>query len=84
METLSAPTLVLHLTQKVSNSSSENVVVKTVMAGSEPNGLAFDLANGEMYIANYGSNTVTVINCVSNEVIKTVHVGTDPIGIIVG
>ncbi len=35
------------------------------------------------YITNYGSNTVSVIDTLTNQVIKTVSVGTGPFGVAV-
>ncbi len=46
-------------------------VTKIMPVGREPQGIAYNSANNNMYVANYGSNTVSVINSSSNTVIKT-------------
>lgn len=35
----------------------------------------------DIYVTNFGSNTVSVINSASDKVITTIHVGTNPIGV---
>ena len=42
-------------------SDSTNMVVKTLTLGSYPVGVAFDSHLNEVFVANSGSNTVTVI-----------------------
>src|SRR6267143_1580906 len=45
---------------------------------SEPFGIAFDLANKNVYVANYESNTVSVIDGRSNRITHTIPVGVNP------
>jgi len=47
----------------------------------EPWGIAYDPSNGYIYVANYGSGTVSVINGKNNTVIATIPVGSDPMGV---
>ncbi len=54
-----------------------NFIVSTVTVGSQAEAAAYDPINGYMYVANYGSNTVSVINS-SNSVIATFNVGSGP------
>jgi len=49
--------------------------------GSSPEGLAYDAANNYLYVANFDSNNVTVINCATNTIIGTIAVGSSPRGI---
>lgn len=45
---------------------------------SEPFGIAFDAANNNVYVANYESNTVSVINSRSNRITHAIPVGANP------
>ncbi|MHB2036957.1 MAG: YncE family protein [Nitrososphaerales archaeon] len=49
--------------------------------GSSPEGLAYDAANNYLYVTNFDSNNVTVINCATNTIIGTIAVGSLPRGI---
>jgi len=53
----------------------------TIPVGSSPVGVTFDPKNGEVYVTNAGSNTVSVIDSSTNTVTKTIPVGTDPVGV---
>jgi YVTN family beta-propeller protein len=55
--------------------------VATITVGGSPIGIAFNPDNGFMYVANSGSNTVSVINPVTNTVVATIPVGATPFGI---
>ena len=46
-----------------------------------PAGVAFDPANGYIYVANSNSNTVSVINGATNNVIANISVGLNPVGV---
>ncbi len=54
-------------------------IIKTVPAGSTPYFAAVNPATNQVYVANNGSNNVSVIDGTSNSVIKTITVGTSPI-----
>ncbi len=45
---------------------------------SQPLGIAFDPANNDIYVADFGSNTVSVISGATNTIIATIAVGTNP------
>src|SRR5712664_1321031 len=45
---------------------------------SEPFGIAFDPTNNNVYVANYESNTVSVIDSKSNRITHAISVGTNP------
>ena len=53
-----------------------------ITVGTSPSGIAYDPAKGEIYVANSGYNTVSVISDSSNSVIKTVTVGNGPTGVV--
>jgi YVTN family beta-propeller protein len=50
--------------------------VSSIDVGSQPEFAAYDTGNGYVYVANEGSNNVSVIN--GTKVVGTVSVGTDP------
>ena len=43
------------------NIARADSVIATVPVGVNPRGIAFDSANGNIYVANFGSDTVSVI-----------------------
>jgi YVTN family beta-propeller protein len=53
----------------------------TIPVGSEPTGIDFDQSNQRDYVANYGSNNVSLINGVGTEY-GSVTVGTEPDGVV--
>ena len=55
--------------------------VATIPVGSIPIGVAFNPDNGFVYVANFNSNTVSVIDPSTNTVVATIPVGTNPVGI---
>jgi YVTN family beta-propeller protein len=57
-------------------------VVATKTVGNEPVGVAFDSANGNLYVSNRGSNTVSVINGLTNSIVGSpISVGNGPRGV---
>jgi YVTN family beta-propeller protein len=57
------------------------IVTTTISVGTAPTGVAYDSARSEIFVANSGSNTVSIISDVNNAVVKTVTVGTSPTGL---
>ena len=57
-----------------------NAVVATLPVGQEPIGVAVNPVGAFVYVANYGDNTVSVINTAPNVVVATIPVGTEPVG----
>ena len=53
-------------------------MVATVTVGTHPDNIAYDSNKGEIFVVNYGGNTVSVISDKSNDVVATVAVGTHP------
>jgi YVTN family beta-propeller protein len=49
--------------------------------GSLPTGVGVNSSTNRVYVANYGDNTVSVIDGSTNAVVATVGVGTSPIGV---
>ncbi len=56
-----------------------SISVKTVKVGNNPVDVAFDPGNGELYVANTNSSSVSVIDGSTNKVVATVAVSADPI-----
>ena len=54
-------------------------VVGTLPVGNQPYGVGYDSGNGYVYVANYYSNNVSVIN--GTTVVASVAVGTLPVGV---
>lgn len=52
-----------------------------IPVGSEPADIAYDPDNGNLYVANYGSNSVSVINGSTNTVTGNISVGSGPMRI---
>src|SRR3989442_1004477 len=60
--------------------SGGGTVVANVTVGNSPQGVAHDSGNGYVYVANWGSDTVTVID--GTTVVATVPVGRLPSGVV--
>ena len=56
-------------------------VVTAVPVGSGPIGVAFDSANGDIYVTNHSSNSVSVINGTTNTVVATIPFGSSAFGV---
>ncbi len=57
-------------------------VIAQVGVGSTPQFAAYDSGNGDVYVANTGANTVSVISGATNTVVGApITVGTNPIGV---
>src|SRR2546425_749311 len=56
-------------------------VTATVPVGANPTFTAYDSSKGEVFVANYGAATVSVISDSSNTVVATVGVGASPFGV---
>ena len=49
-------------------------VVATVSVGSAPDAAAYDSSKGEVFVANGGDDTVSVVSDATNHVVTTVNV----------
>jgi YVTN family beta-propeller protein len=58
-----------------------NTVVATIPVGNHPQGVAYDLGNGYVYVTDGGSRAVSVIDASTNTVVGNVTVGPGPSGI---
>lgn len=54
----------------------------TIPVGSFPRAFAYNQTNYKVYCANMGSNTITVINSWTNQIITTIRVGSQPISLV--
>src|SRR3989449_11631515 len=59
--------------------SGGGTVVADVKGGNSPQGVGYNSGNGYVYVANWGSDTVTVID--GTTVVATVPVGNNPFGV---
>ena len=63
---------------------ADNTVVHTIQAGDWPDdGMALDTENGNIYVADYYSNSVNVISTLTNQSIGNITVGDGPLGVAV-
>jgi len=58
-----------------------NTVIANITVGSWPAWVAYDPSNGYLYVADSGSNTVSVISGKTNTVIANITVGQGPWGV---
>lgn len=56
-------------------------VIATIPVGKDPEGAAVDATTNRIYVANHGSDTVSVIDGATNKVIASILVGYQPNGI---
>jgi YVTN family beta-propeller protein len=62
-------------------STATNKVDATIPVKSNPHGIVYDPANGDIYVANQGFGTVSVIDTATNIVTGDITVGSNPEGI---
>ena len=62
-------------------SDTTDRLVKTVGVGVWPSGIAYDPANGEVYVTNEGSNNVSAISDATDKVVGTFSVASEPFAI---
>src|SRR5438876_5100035 len=67
----------LHLTPAV-HAADPTYDVTTILVGPGPGFDVYDPVNGNVYVGNSGSNTVSVISSSTNTVIATIVVGSNP------
>ena len=53
-------------------------VIKTILVGSFPEGIAVSPNGAEVWVVNTGSKSISIINTVSLSVVATISVGTNP------
>ncbi len=59
--------------------TDSNTVIATINVGVQPNGVSITPDGTEAYVANYGSNSVSVIDILTKTVKTTVSVGGNPV-----
>lgn len=62
---------------------SNYAVIKNILVGSEPLGVAVDSSTGDIWVANFNSNTVMVINPTTYSIITTVSGFNGPMDVVV-
>lgn len=61
---------------------STNRLIKEIYGFSQPHGIALDSITGNLYVADYGNNTVAVFNTTNDQIIRYIGVGPNPYGIV--
>ena len=65
----------------VSVITSSFTIEAEINVGVRPVSLAFNSVNNMVYVANFNSNTLSVINTENNSVSDTINVGANPVGL---
>jgi YVTN family beta-propeller protein len=63
--------------------ANTNKVISKISVGGGPFGVAYDKANGYIYVANAASNTTSIIDGRTSSVVATVKMGTFPYKVVV-
>ena len=58
--------------------SSTNLISKTITVGDNPVAIFYDPDNKEIYVSDYGSNSVDIINSSTGAVIGNIQIGIIP------
>ena len=61
--------------------NTNTVVGNPIPVGIAPLAIAYDPVHQDMYVTNFGDDTVSVIDTTTNTVIDTIPVGNVPLGI---
>ena len=64
-----------------SQGAPTNTVIANIAVGNNPNGVVVSPDSSTVYVANYLSNTVSVIDAQTNTVTNSISVGTAPYGL---
>ena len=56
-------------------------MVDTINVGNDPQGIAYNPNNHDMYVTNINDNTVSLIDSSTNTMVSTINVGVDPFGV---
>jgi YVTN family beta-propeller protein len=78
---LAVPLAAAGITALPAAAATPYAVTATIGAGSYPTGVGVDPATDTIYVANEGSNSVSVIDGATNTVTTTIGVGTYPLGV---
>lgn len=63
------------------NAFTDTVTVPRIPVGLNPQGLFYDSQNGDVYVANSGSNNITVLNATTHSLVATVQVVGVPVAL---
>ena len=66
----------------MSYQTSSHTVSASILVGQYPKQLCYDSGAHEIFVANSGSSSVSVISDINNQVVATIPVGTYPYGIV--
>ena len=53
-------------------------IEKNITLDKSPSSILFNPSNNLFYVANFGTDTVSVINSIDNSIIATIKVGENP------
>lgn len=73
-------TLMEHHGKTLIYDASTMALKNTILVGEEPAEVTFSANNKYAFVANGGSNTVSVLDILEKKVIKTIAVGEEPVG----
>ena len=62
--------------------NSFDVITRTITLGHKPTGIIGDEKRNRLYITNYGSNTITLVDPIGERVLKELTVGKSPYAIL--
>ena len=68
-------------TTNVVQAASELAIPPMTKVGASPMGIAYDSGKGEIFVANEGDGTVSILSDINNTVVATVTVGEYPTGV---
>ena len=77
----SVPVADARLADGDASSNASKAVAATIIEGCAPYGVAYDSGKGEVFVANGGSNYVSLISDSSNTIVTTIKVGYDSGGV---
>ncbi len=72
---------IIHLTMALSTDAKtilSGTITGEIPVGSSPVGLSFDRDRNRLYVVNNGSDTISVIDLLSESVVETIYVGKGP------
>jgi YVTN family beta-propeller protein len=65
---------ITHLTTVI-DGRTKKVIVANITVGNDPTGIVVNPISNKIYVTNYNSNTLSVIDGDTNAVVKTINVG---------
>ena len=72
----------VYITNRCANNvlimNKDEKIIGTIKVGKSPDGIAFDSYSNHLYVANTGSGDISVINALTNQVVKNISMPSDP------